>query len=131
MTNRISNPAMLNEKDEVHDTLFSEATLKLGEIHWTLLKSADVMDSQRWQRSTHETTAFGKKVGLDEIHWWVFEKDTDVDELLAKTERTLESAQALKNAASKSKNTEPESYRDLSKPCSTVADTKDNSDHCR
>jgi len=104
---------MLNEKDEVHDTLFSEATLKLGEIHWTLLKSADVMDSQRWQRSTHETTAFGKKVGLDEIHWWVFEKDTDVDELLAKTERTLESAQALKNAASKLKNNEPESYRDL------------------
>jgi len=101
------------KKTKYTTRFFSEATLKLGEIHWTLLKSADVIDSQRWQRSTHETTAFGKKVGLDEIHWWVFEKDTDVDELLAKTERTLESAQALKNAASKSKNTEPESYRDL------------------
>lgn len=104
---------MLNEKDEVHEMVYSEATLKLGEVHWTLLKSADVMDSQRWQSSTHETTAFGKEVGLDEIHWWVFDKETDVDELLAKTERTLESVQALKNAASKLKNNEPESYRDL------------------
>jgi hypothetical protein len=41
---------------------------------------------------------------------WVFEQETDVDELLAKTERTLESVQALKQAASKLKNNEPESY---------------------
>src|ERR1044072_3146613 len=98
---------MFNEKDEVHDKLFSEATLKLGEIHWTLLKSANVMDSHRWQSSTHETTAFGKQVGLDEIYWWVFEKETDVDELRARTERTLESVQALKNEASKLRNNEP------------------------
>jgi hypothetical protein len=71
------------------------------------------MDGQRWQCSTGETTAFGKEVGLDEIHWWVFEKETDVDELLAKTERTLESVQALKQPASKLKNNEPESYLDL------------------
>ena len=104
---------MLDDKDQVHETLFSDAALKLGEIHWTLLKSASVMDSQRWQSSTHETTAFGKEVGLDEIHWWVFEKETDVDELLARTERTLESVQALKKAAAKLKNNEPDSYRDL------------------
>jgi hypothetical protein len=104
---------MLDDKDQVHEALFSETTLKLGEIHWTLLKSACVMDGQRWQCSTGETTAFGKEVGLDEIHWWVFEKETDVDELLAKTERTLESVQALKQPASKLKNNEPESYLDL------------------
>jgi hypothetical protein len=104
---------MLDDKDQVHEALFSETTLKLGEIHWTLLKSACVMDGQRWQGSTYEITAFGKEVGLDEIHWWVFEKETDIDELLAKTERTLESVKALKQAASKLKNNEPESYLDL------------------
>jgi hypothetical protein len=90
---------MLDDKDQVHEALFSETTLKLGEIHWTLLKSACVMDGQRWQCSTGETTAF--------------EKETDVDELLAKTERTLESVQALKQPTSKLKNNEPESYLDL------------------
>ena len=104
---------MLDDKDQVHETLFSETTLKLGEIHWTLLKSACVMDAQRWQGSTYETTTFGKELGSDEIHWWVFEKETDVDELLAKTERTIESVQALKQAASELKNNEPESYLDL------------------
>src|ERR1041385_1325925 len=91
---------MLDEK--VHDVLFSDATIKLGEIHWTLLKSANFMDSKRWKviegtiGCSHEYTEFGEEVGLDEIHWWVFKKEADVAELLAKTQRTLESAQTLK-----------------------------------
>lgn len=50
---------------------------------------------------------------MDEIHWWIFKKETDIDDLLAKTERTLESVQTLKNASSKLKSKEPESYREL------------------
>jgi hypothetical protein len=108
---------MLDEK--VHDVLFSDATIKLGEIHWALLKSASAMDSKRWRQirgtigSRNEDTDFGKEVGRDEIHWWIFKKEGDVDELLARTERTLESAQTLKNASAKLKTKEPKSYRDL------------------
>ena len=104
---------MLDDKNQVHESLFSENTLKLGEIHWTLLKSACVMDGQRWHGSTYKNTAFGKEVGGDEIHWWVFEKETHVDELLAITEQTLGSVQALKQASSKLKKNTPESYLDL------------------
>jgi hypothetical protein len=105
--------------EKVHDVLFSDATIMLGKIHWALLKSANFMDSKRWKAlegtigSSYEDTDFGNEVGLDEIHWWVFKKETDVDELLAKTERTLESAQTLKKASAKLKTKEPKSYRDL------------------
>lgn len=104
---------MLDDENQVHESLFSESTLKLGEIHWTLLKSASVMDGQRWHGSTYKNTAFGKEVGGDEIHWWVFEKETDVDELLAITEQTLGSVQTLKQASSILKKNTPESYLDL------------------
>ena len=110
---------MLDDKDKVHEVLFSDTTLKLGEIHWTLLKSAEVMDSKRWKvnkgpiGSTQELTEFGKEVGMDEIHWWIFEKETEVDELLARSKSALESAQVLKNAAAKLKNHEPDSYEEL------------------
>jgi hypothetical protein len=105
--------------DKVHEVLFSEAAIKLGKIHGMLLKSESTMESKRWQAkkanilSPQEVTEFGKEVGRDEIHWWIFEKETDVDELLVKTERALESAQILKNASGKLKEQEPESYRSL------------------
>jgi schlafen family protein len=108
---------MLDER--VHDVLFSDATIKLGEIHWALLKSASFMDSKRWKVTeatigcSYEDTNFGNEVGLDEIHWWIFKKETDVEELLAKTELTLKSAQTLKKASVKLKTKEPKSYRDL------------------
>jgi hypothetical protein len=105
--------------DQVHEVLFSDATMKLGKIHGMLLKSEDMMESKRWEAtketilSPRELTEFGKEVGMDEIHWWIFEKETDVDDLLVKTTRALESAQTLKNAASKLKQKESESYRSL------------------
>ncbi len=60
-----------------------------------------------------KNTDFGKEVAMDEIHWWIFEKETDVDELLANTERTLKAAHTLKNASAKLKGREPDSYRGL------------------
>ena len=105
--------------NEVNEVLFSDPTLMLGEIHWALLKSASAMDSKRWNvieatiGCTYEDTDFGKEVGMDEIHWWIFEKETDVDELLANTEWTLKAAHALKNASAKLKGREPDSYRGL------------------
>jgi len=105
--------------EKVQGALFSDATLVLGEIHWAVLKAARAMDRERWDKvkrefgSQYEDTAFGKEVGMDEIHWWIFEKEPDVDELLAKTEEALKAAQVLKNASVKLKGGEPESYEKL------------------
>lgn len=49
-------------------------------------KSSAVMDAKRWTKTkgaighTYESTDFGEEVGSDEIHWWVFEREPDVDQ---------------------------------------------------
>ena len=103
--------------DQVHETLFSGATLKIGEIHGALLKSAHIMDKERWipvRREfgwTHEWTEFGKHVGQDEINWWIVENETNLDELLAVTNEALNAAQALRRIQRNLKGNEPESYK--------------------
>jgi hypothetical protein len=105
--------------EKVHGALFSDATLALGELHWTVLKAARTMDRERWDKveldfgCQYEDTELGKEIGMDEIHWWIFEKEPDVDELLAKSEEALKAAQALKVASVKLKAKEPESYEKL------------------
>lgn len=106
--------------DQVHEVLFSDATLKLGEIHGALLNSAHIMDKERWVPAktesgftTHEWTEFGNHVGQDEINWWIVENETNLDELLAITEEALNAAQVLKTDSAKLKNKEPESYKAL------------------
>lgn len=99
--------------------LFSEAALNLGEIHWTILKSEKAMDARRWRKIstgrfyTREDTDFGKEIGMDEIHWWIFEKETDADELLRRSQQALGGAQSLKTASLKLKAAEPKSYQEL------------------
>jgi len=106
--------------DQVREVLFSETTLKLGEIHGALLKSAHTMDKERWVPAeresgftTYEWTEFGKYVGQDEINWWIVENETNLDELLAITDEALNAAQMLKMDAAKLKNREPNSYEAL------------------
>jgi hypothetical protein len=105
--------------DRLHQALYSDAVMKLGEIHGVILKSVHIMDKERWvtidtgMGSTYEWTEFGNQVGVDEIHWWIFEKETDVDELLAITNQALDAAQVLKTDSAKLKNRQPESYEAL------------------
>jgi hypothetical protein len=105
--------------DHVHEALFSDATLKIGEIHGALLKSTHIMDKERWipvKREfgwTHEWTEFGKHVGQDEINWWIVENETNLDELLAITNEALNAVQVLKTDSAKLKDKEPESYKAL------------------
>jgi hypothetical protein len=105
--------------DHVHEALFSDASLMLGEVHGAILKSAHIMDKERWIEvksglgSTYEWTEFGNRVGQDEIHWWIFENENDVDQLLAITNEALESAQILKTESGKLKDKEPASYEAL------------------
>jgi len=105
--------------DSAHNALFSEATTRIGEIHGLVLQSTHVMDEARWIQkkaefgSTYEWTEFGNEVGQDEIHWWIFEKETNHDELLAMTQKALLAAQKLMNDSAKLRDNDPESYEAL------------------
>jgi hypothetical protein len=105
--------------EQVHEVLYSEAALTLGEIHWMILKATETMDSKRWNSAnagfgkTYEATEFGKEVGMDEIHWWIFKKEPDVDELGVRTEDALNAGQALQVASVKLKRQEPKTYEEL------------------
>ena len=50
-------------------------------------------------------TPFGEEVGVDEIHWWVFKKETSMKELLDRTTNVLAAAQKLKEDSLALKNT--------------------------
>ncbi len=82
-------------------SLFSHNSLKLGQIHWYILKADNEMSARLYRNvpegssglHTTEWTDFGHEVGRDEIHWWVFKKEKDVEELRRQTERALDSVQ--------------------------------------
>lgn len=104
-----------------HNILFSGSSLEVGKIHWFILKADTEMQSRRQIRTKGKfgnvvvkTTAFGEEVGQDVIHWWVFKKETQIQELLKRTEGVLKSVQKLKESSSSLKKKYfPESYLDL------------------
>ncbi len=104
-----------------HEELFSGSSLEIGKIHWYIQKADTVMDQQRWIKGENffdhkELTAFGKEVGFDEIHWWIFNKETDIMELYGRTEKTLNSVQKLKEDSFRLKEKNySESYQELVK----------------
>ena len=110
--------------------LSSPATLKLGEFHWNILRSSKLMDAQRWQDkkeegklfSRHELTDFGREVGLDEIHWWIFKKEKNVAELGERAEAVLKSAERLKDAAESLDKRAPKNYEELIRNLKEFAD---------
>lgn len=110
--------------------LSGPATLKLGEFHWNILHSSKLMDSQRWQElkeegkpfSRHEFTDFGREVGLDEIHWWIFKKERNVAELGERAKVVLKSAEHLKDAAESLGKRAPKSYEHLFRAVKEFAD---------
>ena len=75
-----------------HSNLFEYPISKIGELHYKILKSKKIVDDQR-----KKDIDFDKEIGLDEIHWWVFYKETDLKELKNNTNRVLESSQKIKD----------------------------------
>ncbi len=68
---------MIDLSDGTNDSLFSPTTVKLGEIHWYLLKAHQLMEEATTRTRKDEKgwisvgrTDFGQEVGRDEIHWW-------------------------------------------------------------
>src|SRR6266436_6177336 len=103
---------------------FSPATLRLGEMHWYILRASYLMHEKttieiklgegKLSPIRQEYTEFGKEVGRDEINWWVFKKEPDIQELRERTSRALEAGQKLKKVSELlDKGRRPETYGDL------------------
>lgn len=113
--------AVFVEETSKHEPLFSGSSLELGRIHWYILKADFEMEKRSIIRkeddsffSTDETTPFGEEIGTDEIHWWVFRKEPNLEELREKTDSVLECVQKLKEDSFSMKNSLfPKSYSDL------------------
>ena len=107
------------QEDRIHELLFSPAALMLGEIHWRILHSANLIEAQRCKQARHglvsrsEFTELGKEVGADEINWWVFRREKNVDELREQTKQALDAVQVLKVDSAKLKTVDPVSYTEL------------------
>ena len=90
-----------------HEALFTDAALRLGRIHWYLLRAAtemenlttveEVVEGTRFRRATR--TEFGEEVGQDEINWWIVKKETNLSELRVRSERALRAVEQLKKRA--------------------------------
>ena len=106
------------EIQKLHKVLFSPTTLKLGEIQWYLVKADTELSSATLERTPKpgggpvrfRITTFGKEVGQDFIHWWVFRRETKIEELLTRTQQLLLAAQRLKEESAKLKHTLPKTY---------------------
>jgi len=109
---------MRTSEDEL---LFSPSALALGRIHWMILQSVVIMDKNRFAEKRMEGgfrvmggfTEFGEEVGLDEIQWWVFQKERNRHELLEKTKEALLGATNLEKNSAKLRKKNPESYNGL------------------
>ena len=100
-----------------HSSLFENPISKIGELHYKILKSKEIVDEQR-----KKDEDFGKKIGFDEIHWWVFYEETDLKELKNKTKNALESSQKIKEKSvelkqSSRSNKYPELISNIKKFC--------------
>jgi len=113
--------------DFSNEAVFSPPTLMLGEIHWHILRASRLM----YQKTVVETrgsegsglaglivhqeyTEFGREVGRDEINWWVFRKESDIQELRERTSQAQDAAQKLKRASERLyRGGRPETYDEL------------------
>lgn len=86
-----------------HQLLFNEPGRMLGKIHEILLNSSEYLASMCYHQEGMKTeiTELGKEVGKDEIHWWVYVKEQELELLLQRTKDTLIATQTLKEEANK------------------------------
>lgn len=89
-----------------HEQLHSGVPLLLGRIHGLILLAENAMELRKKEVS--------KEVGTDEIHWWIFNKEKDHEELRKRTELALAAVQKMKEDAFALKDTfVTSSYSDL------------------
>lgn len=100
-----------------HERLFSNTGLKLGKTLWYLLNAAQEIDMRSYLAQPNgggkTLTEFGKEVGKDEIYWWIYKKEANVEELQIKVKQTLISLQKLKESANELDPSGIQTYSDL------------------
>ena len=109
--------------DKNHEELFSGCSLTLGKIHWIIQKADTEMQKKVYVQIDKngplvldeiKYTDFGMDVGPDEIYWWIFKREKDIDELKKQTEEALIPVQKLKeDSALLEKKYRPKSYNEL------------------
>ncbi len=102
----------MRDSNERHASLFIGTPLILGEIHSILLNAYREFDRQ-CHNGKRVLSELGQEVNNDEISWWVFRREADVNELRTKTKEALELAQKLKKDSVLLKKTSLESYEQL------------------
>jgi hypothetical protein len=87
--------------------LFSNPILTLGRIQWYIHRADQDFDLLIYEPTTgkyglqelkRKLTEFGNDFEEDEIHWWIFRRESQLDELLERTTIALEFAIRLKRA---------------------------------
>src|SRR6267142_2199916 len=109
-----------------NEPIFCPQVLAVSEMHWHILRAAKLMydksvvqiKDERAEGSPlvavrQKTTDFGKEVGRDEINWWVFKKEPEIEEFKSRVTKTLDAAQRLKEASALLKPKRYEAYPDL------------------
>lgn len=98
---------MLEEEIEHHELLMLDSVLKLGQINFLIQKSsAEIYTKSRIKKtklmhgrlevSDDKLTEFGNEINFDEIHWWIFRKETNIEDLLERTKKALNSTLKIK-----------------------------------
>jgi len=93
-----------------YEVLFSGPSLDLGKFFWYISKSNTEMDTKCGfigDLDENETNEFLNELEGDVIYWWIAKRETDVDELLEKSELALNSAQVLKEESAKLRDNPP------------------------
>jgi hypothetical protein len=118
-----------------HNALVSRATQQLGEIHWYLLRASALVESRtikarrvkgplgRAGFTIPERTAFGEEVGRDEIHWWIWKKETDIGTLRSRTASALNACNNIYAVCDRLQKARPTSYANLIQALRDFADT--------
>jgi hypothetical protein len=119
----------MSTEDHSHEVIFTPDALVLGRLHYAILRAGNLMSSARFETAkehgglaTYKTTAFGKEVGMDEIHWWIFKKEKEIAFLRELTELALKAADTLKASSAKLRKNEPGSYQELLLSLKTFAE---------
>jgi hypothetical protein len=94
--------------EQHHAEIFSGVADCLAEVLWYLLHASQKLESLSWTSDRSESlweqrviTDFGKEVGGDEIHWWVWRREDDLELLRERTQVALTPADRLMKAAKK------------------------------
>lgn len=99
----------------LHQPIHNQSGEMLGRIHEILFHSSDELGLLCYRKEGLKTvrTEFGKEVGHDEIHWWVFDKEQELELLHQRTEEALRATQTLKEESGKLIYKETSTYEEL------------------